>query len=84
MFNFYDPLRDLIRNGIKNGFIHEKNEQLVLFVEGPADHVEHEDFDWGEAALEALDKWQDVATSHYYNWTLRKDGKTDDDVLGAS
>ncbi|KAI0806906.1 hypothetical protein C8Q74DRAFT_1362475 [Fomes fomentarius] len=84
VLNFYDPLRDLIRNGIKNGFIRDKNEQLVLFVEGPADHVEHEDFDWGKAAVEALDRWQDVATSHYYNWTLRKDGKTDEDVLGAS
>ena len=81
---YWDPLRELVRNGIKSGFILEKNEQLLRFVEGPEDHAEHEDFDWGKAALEALDTWEDIASSHYYNWHLRKEGKTEEDTLGAT
>ncbi|KAI0373261.1 hypothetical protein BV20DRAFT_1104084 [Pilatotrama ljubarskyi] len=82
--NFYDPLRELIQNGIREGFILEKNAQLVRFIDGPADHAEHETFDWGKAAMDALDHWQGVAASHFYNWHLRKDGKMDDDIMGAS
>ncbi|KAM5542634.1 hypothetical protein V8D89_003595 [Ganoderma adspersum] len=81
---YWDPLRELVRNGIKNGFILEKNAQLLRFVEGPEDHAEHENFDWGKAALEALDAWENIASSHYYNWHLRKDGKTEEDTLGAT
>ena len=84
VLNFYDPLRALIRNGIENGFIVEKNEKLIKFVEGPEDRAEHENFDWGKAALEALDTWENIASSHYYNWHLRKDGKTEEDTLGAT
>ncbi|KAI0747601.1 hypothetical protein C8Q80DRAFT_1270073 [Daedaleopsis nitida] len=84
VMNFWEPLRELVRNSIKNGFILAKNEQLLLFVDGPTELAEHETFDWGKAAMEALDKWEGVAASHVYNWTLRKDGKTDSDVLGAS
>ncbi|KAI0694162.1 hypothetical protein C8T65DRAFT_585234 [Cerioporus squamosus] len=84
VLNYWEPLRELVRNGIKNGFITPKNEALLQFVEGPADLAEHETFDWGKATMEALDKWQGAPTSHFYNWTLRKDGETDSDVLGAS
>ncbi|KAI9056955.1 hypothetical protein FKP32DRAFT_1598845 [Trametes sanguinea] len=81
---FWNPLRELIRNGIREGFIVAKNEQLVQFVEGPEDHAEHETFDWGKAAMEALDHWQGVQASHFYNWHLRKDGRTEEDTMGAS
>ncbi|OSD02013.1 hypothetical protein PYCCODRAFT_1435695 [Trametes coccinea BRFM310] len=81
---FWNPLRELIRNGIREGFIVAKNEQLVQFVEGPEDHAEHETFDWGKAAMETLDHWQGVQASHFYNWHLRKDGRTEEDALGAS
>ncbi|KAL1947322.1 hypothetical protein VTO73DRAFT_14283 [Trametes versicolor] len=81
--NFWDPLRELIRNGIREGFILEKNEHLVRFVEGPADHAEHETFDWGKATMDALNEWQTVAASHFYNWHLRKEGKDEADTLGA-
>ncbi|KAI8999055.1 hypothetical protein BD414DRAFT_143116 [Trametes punicea] len=81
---FYEPLRELIRNGIREGFILPKNEQLVRFIDGPADHAEHETFDWGKAAMEALDHWEGVPASHFYNWHLRKDGKSEEDVMGAS
>ncbi|KAH9890609.1 hypothetical protein C8Q73DRAFT_704980 [Cubamyces lactineus] len=82
--NFYNPLRELIRNGIREGYILEKNERLVHFVEGPTDLAEHETFDWGKAAMEALDRWEGVAASHFYNWHLRKDGETEEDTLGAA
>ena len=82
--NFYNPLRELIRNGIREGYILEKNERLVHFVDGPADLAEHETFDWGKAAMDALEKWEGVAASHFYNWHLRKEGKTDDDTLSAA
>ncbi|TFK87914.1 hypothetical protein K466DRAFT_615416 [Polyporus arcularius HHB13444] len=83
VLNYWNPLRELVRNGIENGFILAKNEALLRFVEGPADLAEHESFDWGKATMEALDKWQGAQASHFYDWTLRKDGKTEEDVLGA-
>ncbi|KAI0668472.1 hypothetical protein C8Q78DRAFT_979708 [Trametes maxima] len=82
--NFWEPLRALIRNGIREGFILEKNERLVCFVEGPADVAEHGAFDWGRATLDALEQWEGVAASHFYNWHLRKDGETEEDTLGAT
>lgn len=27
-------------------------------VDGPADHAAHETFDWGQAAMEAIDAWE--------------------------
>ena len=83
VLGFWNPLRELIRNGVKSGFILEKNEKLLRFVEGPEDPAEHENFDWGKGAIEALDKWEAVTASHFYNWHLRKDGKTEEDVMGA-
>ncbi|KAI0648321.1 hypothetical protein C8Q79DRAFT_999701 [Trametes meyenii] len=82
--NFWEPLRALIRNGIREGFILEKNERLVRFVEGPADVAEHGVFNWGRATLDALEQWEGIAASHFYNWHLRKDGKTEEDTLGAT
>lgn len=57
MLSFYDPLRQLIRNGIDEGFIHPENAALITFVDGPADRNEHGTFDWGKAVLEALETW---------------------------
>jgi len=57
VLNFYDPLRSLIRSGIKEGFIQPHNENLVIFVDGPPDMREHDAFDWGKAAIDALDSW---------------------------
>lgn len=55
--SYYNPLRELIRNGIREGFIRRENEKLVVFVDGPSDHAAHETFDWGRAAVEAIDAW---------------------------
>ncbi|KIM87500.1 hypothetical protein PILCRDRAFT_815024 [Piloderma croceum F 1598] len=57
VLNFYDPLRAQIQLGIKEGFIQPHNEHLVVFVDGPSDVNEHDTFDWGKAAIDALDGW---------------------------
>ncbi|KAF7985006.1 hypothetical protein HWV62_9994 [Athelia sp. TMB] len=67
VLNFYEPLRALVRQGVSEGFIEPQNEQLVVFVDGPsmgsAEETEwkaaQESFDWGTAAIEALDRWAD-------------------------
>ena len=58
VLGFFNPLRDLIRNGVREGFIQEKSQKLIEFVDGPADHAEHETYDWGKAALRALNEWR--------------------------
>ena len=75
VLSFYEPLRQLIRNGVREGFIAPQNEQLIIFVDGPEDQSLHEDFDWGQAALAALDQWQDTRNpSLFYDWTKRQAG----------
>ncbi|KIK81214.1 hypothetical protein PAXRUDRAFT_198462 [Paxillus rubicundulus Ve08.2h10] len=70
VLSYYNPLRDLIKNGIREGFIRPESEKLIVFVEGPADPYEHEDYDWGTAALKAIDAWEhdNVSTLPFY-WT---------------
>ncbi|KIJ17113.1 hypothetical protein PAXINDRAFT_98192 [Paxillus involutus ATCC 200175] len=70
VLSYYNPLRDLIKNGVREGFIRPQNEKLVVFVEGPSDPDEHEDYDWGTAALKAIDAWEHdkVSTLPFY-WT---------------
>lgn len=73
VLSFYSPLRDLIRNGVEQGFIQPSNERLAVFVDGPSDEAEHATFDWGEATLKALDSWQrgDAAPVYAYDWSKR-------------
>ncbi|TFK46024.1 hypothetical protein OE88DRAFT_1688329 [Heliocybe sulcata] len=76
VLSYYDSLRTLVKNGVREGFIQEKNESLILFVDGPASPEEHATFDWGKAALEVLDNWKrdDEAT---YDWSRTVDDKGD-------
>jgi len=71
---FYNPLHQLIQNGIQEGFIQPKNQHLLRFVNGPDDLSQHESFDWGKAAMEALDNWQPVDAVIFYDWTKRQSG----------
>jgi hypothetical protein len=65
-------LKHLIRNGISEGFIHAENGNLIVFVDGPEDHAEHETFNWGGAALESLDGWKDnTAREIKYDWSTQ-------------
>lgn len=81
---YFDPLRQLIQNGVTEGYINASNE-LVVFVDGPALHEEHENFDWGKAGLEAIDAWQGNHIKGLFDWKLQKDGSSlKEDNLGAS
>ncbi|KAI0062008.1 hypothetical protein BV25DRAFT_1825875 [Artomyces pyxidatus] len=77
VLGFFDPLRALVRGAIKGGFIRPQSERLVIFVDGPADHSEHEDFDWGSATLAEFDRWEAVDEG-IFKWT-----KVDEVTKGA-
>lgn len=69
VLNFYEPLRHLIRRAVSEGFIQPHNEQLAIFVDGPSDESEHETFEWGRAALAALDGWKrDTVRKGMFEW----------------
>ena len=81
VLNFYEPLRALVRQGASEGFIEPQNEQLVVFVDGPSigstEETEwkaaQESFDWGTAAIEALDRWADdirgIKKKYTWDWS---------------
>jgi hypothetical protein len=56
VLGFFDPLRALIKNSIASGFIKERNENLITFVDCPP-ATDPTSFDWGAAALSAMDGW---------------------------
>ncbi|KAG8953989.1 hypothetical protein FRC04_000973 [Tulasnella sp. 424] len=64
---FYEPLRALIEGAIKETFIQEKNRHLVTFVQ-PPDGVSAAEFDWGKAAIEALDAWKMPSDAGPFVW----------------
>lgn len=82
VLSFYEPLRQMIRNGVEAGFIKRQNEALVTFVDGPPDLADHETFDWGQAALEVIDSWRAVDIPVYYDW--RKQQKLEPEGASAS
>ncbi|KAJ7708516.1 hypothetical protein B0H16DRAFT_1481329 [Mycena metata] len=59
VLSYYEPLRQIIRNGIEENFIPEINESYVIFNDGPEAHGEHEAFDWGAAAISAFEAWEE-------------------------
>jgi len=64
--------------GTDAGFIRPCSERLVIFVDGPADPQEHEIFDWGKAALDAIQSWQPGNNNPLYNWSKSSDLTPDD------
>ena len=61
-----------MENGVRMGFIHPSCKSLLVFIDGPSDFAEHERFDWGTAALHALDTWQrDPKAAYPYDWSKR-------------
>ncbi|KAJ7261255.1 hypothetical protein B0H12DRAFT_1048083 [Mycena haematopus] len=76
--SFWEPLRQLIDNAIAYGFIQPISKDLVVFVDGPGSHSDHEAFNWGEAALEALDGWKRPPQHGLYRWTSDGEEKKTD------
>jgi hypothetical protein len=66
VLGFFDPLRVLIKNSIATGFIKERNEDLISFVDCPPG-IDPTSFDWGEAALSAMDGWS-VPGPGFFAW----------------
>lgn len=83
VLGYFNPLRDLIQNGVREGFINPQNEALVQFVDGPPEYEVHDTFDWGKAAIDALDYWKPAERTHFYDWTRRK-GHATGDALDAA
>jgi hypothetical protein len=81
---FFDPLRELVKNGLREGFIQPYNERLIIFVDGPTDKQAHEEYDWGAAALQALDDWQAIGRQPLYDWKQRKRGGVAKSKLDSS
>lgn len=74
VLSYYNPLRDVIRNGVREGFIQPQNEKLCIFVDGPTDPQDHEFFNWGQAALDAIATWQhDQIQPLPFHWTKDTD-----------
>lgn len=74
VLSYYNPLRELIRTGIREGYVSPQSESLIVFVDGPEDPNAHDDFDWGEAALRALEVPRTKSADLLYDWTKRKTG----------
>lgn len=75
MLGYWDPLRLLIKRGIESGFIPSKNERLVTFIDGPADHAAHADYDWGADVARTLEAWMpNPWTGYDYDWSRTADG----------
>lgn len=64
---FWEPLRALIDGAIKEAFIQEKNRTLVTFVQAPSE-ASSSDFDWGKAAVEALESWKTPSDTGLFVW----------------
>jgi len=72
VLSFYETLRALVKTAVSAGFIQPYNENLIIFVDGPADPKEQENFDWGNAALDAMKKWQEehaAGVKPMFDWT---------------
>jgi predicted Rossmann-fold nucleotide-binding protein len=68
VLGFFDPLRALIKSAMAFGFINAQNGNLMTFVDCPPD-VDPATFDWGAAALSALNGWRAPGPG-YFVWTL--------------
>lgn len=73
VLGFYDPLRAMIKGSVESGFIKPINEGLVIFIDGPPG-IEPTEFDWGTAAVNALDAWSPPGPG-IFSWTKNTTAK---------
>jgi len=89
VLSYWEPLRQLIRSGIREGFIPPTSENIVVFVDGPgadAPAEANETFDWGAAAIKAIEEWKhELAPSPYkYDWTRGTNASNGTSKLNAT
>ncbi|KAG7086541.1 hypothetical protein E1B28_002492 [Marasmius oreades] len=83
VLSFYDPLRDLVNSAVNAGFIQHFNKSLIIFVDGPASREEHQTFDWGTAALDALESWHQSRhgmPKGFFDWTQTQNGGSEESL----
>lgn len=83
VLGFWEPLRQLVKSSIQHGFIKPVSENIIIFVDGPADQSLHETFDWGKATLQALDTWDIEHQALPFDWTKRIDGTKEDSLAST-
>ncbi|KAG8892326.1 hypothetical protein FRB99_002801 [Tulasnella sp. 403] len=71
---YWDPLKQLIEKGVGESFIEPKNRSLVTSIDAPS--TGSAGFDWGKAALEAIEAWTPPQDGGYFNWGTNKLGST--------
>ncbi|KAF9052672.1 hypothetical protein BJ165DRAFT_785699 [Panaeolus papilionaceus] len=74
VLSFWDPLRNLIENGVKSGYIRPTNDDLIIFVDGPPNHEQHVSFDWGKAVVEAIVSWRPRNAVPLFDWSVQLPG----------
>jgi hypothetical protein len=67
VLGFYDPLRALIKGAVASGFITPTHQHIVTFIDGPPG-IDPTSFDWGTAALAALDAWSGPPGPGMFKW----------------
>jgi predicted Rossmann-fold nucleotide-binding protein len=75
VLNFWEPLRQLVQGATSRGFIQPRNSGLITFVDGPEDLSQHASFDWGSAAIKAIDGWNSNAVQPIFDWHKTVDGQ---------
>ncbi|KAK2467013.1 hypothetical protein APHAL10511_001271 [Amanita phalloides] len=82
---YWDPLRQLIHSAIGHAYIQPGKARIVVFVDGPADHADHENYDWGNALLQAFDNWTEIKGEPMFDWSRRSgDSMTEAGKLTAA
>lgn len=74
-----------VHSAIASGFINESNRGFLTFVDRPADSTD--DFNWGEAALQAVKEWLESGAGGAVPYNLEwreEESETKPDALDAS
>jgi predicted Rossmann-fold nucleotide-binding protein len=75
VLSFWEPLRQLVKSAVTAGFIQPQNADLILFVDGPDDKSQHENYDWGAAVIHILDETHITEKQGgLYDWTKKREG----------
>lgn len=71
ILGYYDMLRNMIKMGIRNGFIPPHHEELFVFIDGPLELHLHKTYDWGSAVIDTLKNWRKPHLERLYDWNKR-------------
>ncbi|KDQ33944.1 hypothetical protein PLEOSDRAFT_1110795 [Pleurotus ostreatus PC15] len=81
--SYWEPIRSMIQTAVDEGFVQPHNAALISFVNGPgpdASMEEHENFDWGRAAIKVIENWKRDPGECPYDWTASRSGGEKDEL----